>query len=155
MVYIFDTGITSAAPIRALAVLTLFASLGGAAAPGSLDAGLQGFRSEKGNVLACLTTHAEKFPNCQDDPNARRMTVATRMAGSLKFEGLPSGTYALALIHDENGNGKLDTVMGIPREGFGFSNNPAIRFGPPSFKSAGVLIASGVTDETIRIKYLF
>jgi uncharacterized protein (DUF2141 family) len=135
--------------------LTLFTVLSGAAAPGSLDAGIEGFRSARGNVLACLTTHAEKFPNCQDDPNARRITVPTRMAAMLRFEGLPSGTYALALIHDENGNGKLDTMMGIPREGFGFTNNPAIRFGPPSFKSAGIVIASSTKDERVRVKYLF
>lgn len=105
--------------------------------------------------MACLTTHPETFPNCQNDPNARHITVPTRFAAMLRFEGLPSGTYALALIHDENGNGRLDTVMGIPREGFGFSNNPAIRFGPPSFKSASVGITSGTTDEQVKIKYLF
>ena len=105
--------------------------------------------------MACLTTHPDKFPNCQDDPNARRMTVLTRQAAMLKFDGLPSGTYALALIHDENGNGKLDTMMGIPKEGFGFSNNPAIRFGPPSFKSAEVAVTSGQVDRTVKVKYLF
>ncbi len=105
--------------------------------------------------MACLTTHPDKFPNCQDDPQARRLTVPTRQAAMLKFEGLPSGTYALALIHDENGNGKLDTMMGIPKEGFGFSNNPAIRFGPPSFASAGVAVTSGQVDRTVKVKYLF
>lgn len=83
------------------------------------------------------------------------MNVPTRAAAMLKFDNLPSGTYALAVIHDENGNGKLDTVMGIPREGFGFSRNPAIRFGPPSFKSARVAITDGATDETVKVKYLF
>ena len=105
--------------------------------------------------MACLTTRPKNFPNCQDDPNAFRQTVQTRAAGVLKFENLPSGTYALALIHDENGNGKLDTLMGIPKEGFGFSKNPAIRFGPPSFKSAELAIAGGRTDERVVIKYLF
>ena len=105
--------------------------------------------------MACLTTRPEHFPNCQDDPQARRLTVPTRLAATLVFSGLPSGTYALALIHDENGNGKLDTMMGIPREGFGFSNNPAIRFGPPSFKSAGVAIVSGQVGEMVKMKYLF
>ena len=105
--------------------------------------------------MACLTTKPQNFPNCQDDPNARRMTVPTRLAGTLLFDDLPSGTYALALIHDENGNGKLDTMMGIPKEGFGFSKNPAIRFGPPSFKSAGVVIVGGRADESVKMKYLF
>jgi uncharacterized protein (DUF2141 family) len=135
--------------------LTIIAGLTGAVAPGSLDAGISGFRSQKGQVMACLTTRPQNFPNCQDDPNARRMTVPTRLASMLKFDDLPSGNYALALIHDENGNGKLDTMMGIPKEGFGFSKNPAIRFGPPSFKSAEVAITSGRADENVRMKYLF
>jgi len=126
----------------------------GLASPGSLDASIQGFRSEKGQIMACLTTRPQHFPNCQDDPQARRLKLPAHLAATLRFDNLPSGTYALALIHDENGNGKLDTVMGIPREGFGFSNNPAIRFGPPSFKSASVGIASGESDEMVRLKYL-
>ncbi len=105
--------------------------------------------------MACLTTRPQNFPNCQDDPNARRLTVPTAEAAILQFGNLPSGTYALALIHDENGNGKLDTVFGIPKEGFGFSKNPAIRFGPPSFKSSGFTIVAGRTDESVKIKYLF
>jgi uncharacterized protein (DUF2141 family) len=135
--------------------LTILVGLTANIAPGSLDAGITGFRSQKGQVMACLTTKPQNFPNCQDDPNARRMTVPTRLAGMLKFDDLPSGTYALALIHDENGNGKLDTIMGIPKEGFGFSKNPAIRFGPPSFKSAGVIIVGGTSDENVKMKYLF
>ncbi len=41
------------------------------------------------------------------------------------FEDISPGTYALAVIHDENGNGKLDTNwVGIPTEGYGFSGLP-------------------------------
>ena len=133
----------------------ILAGLTGTVAPGSLDAGIHGFRSEKGQVIACLTTKPQNFPNYQDDPNTHHITIPTRLAGTLVFDDLPSGTYALALIHDENGNGKLDTMMGIPKEGFGFSKNPAIRFGPPSFKSAGVVIVGGRADESVKIKYLF
>ena len=82
------------------------------------------------------------------------MTIPTRSAGTLRFTDLPSGTYALALIHDENGNGRLDTMFGIPREGFGFSRNPVIRFGAPSFRSAEVAVTTAPVDESIKIKYL-
>lgn len=105
-------------------------------------------------MLACLTIRADKFPDCQKDPNSRRITVATTAAQTLRFEGLPSGDYALALIHDENGNGKLDTMMGIPREGFGFSRNPAIRFGPPKFSEARISVTSGAVDQNVKVKYL-
>ena len=50
------------------------------------------------------------------------------------IENLKPGNYAFKFIHDENNNDKLDTNwMGIPKEGFGFSNNPSMTFGPPSF----------------------
>lgn len=50
------------------------------------------------------------------------------------IENLKPGRYAFKFFHDENKNSKLDANwMGIPKEGFGFSNNPSIAFGPPSF----------------------
>jgi len=50
------------------------------------------------------------------------------------IENIKPGKYAFKFIHDENMNDKLDTNwMGIPKEGFGFSNNPSMTFGPPSF----------------------
>ena len=133
----------------------LLIGLSGAALPGSLEADLSGFRSQRGQVMACLTTQPEHFPDCQDDPRARKLTVPTRSAATLRFNDLPSGTYALALIHDENGNGKLDTMLGIPREGFGFSRNPVIRFGAPSFRSAEVAVSTAAVDQPVKIKYLF
>ena len=43
------------------------------------------------------------------------------------FKDLKPGAYAAMITHDENGNGKLDTnVMGMPLEGYGFSNNPRV-----------------------------
>jgi uncharacterized protein (DUF2141 family) len=51
------------------------------------------------------------------------------------IESLKPGKYAFKFIHDENKNDKLDTNwIGIPKEGFGFSNNPSMTFGPPSFE---------------------
>jgi uncharacterized protein (DUF2141 family) len=48
---------------------------------------------------------------------------------------LKSGEYAFAVFQDLNENGKLDkNWVGIPTEPYGFSNDPVIRFGPPSFK---------------------
>jgi len=46
---------------------------------------------------------------------------------SFTFKDLKPGAYAVMITHDENGNGKLDTnVMGMPLEGYGFSNNPQV-----------------------------
>ena len=134
----------------------LMATLIGAAAPGSVDADISGLRSAKGQVLVCLTARPDHFPDCQDDPQARRMKIAVDSSHptDMVFADLPSGDYAIAVIHDENGNNKLDTLLGIPREGFGFSRNPAVGFGPPRFSAARFAVTSGAVDETVRIKYL-
>jgi len=55
----------------------------------------------------------------------------------LIFENIPVGQYALSAYHDANTNGELDkNLIGIPKEGFGFSNDAMGTFGPPDFKKA-------------------
>lgn len=66
-----------------------------------------------------------------------------------------SGTYALSLYHDEDGSGKFTTnIVGLPTEGFGFSNNPEVVLGPPGFDAASFATQGAVTTLTIRLKYL-
>jgi len=60
----------------------------------------------------------------------------------------------VAVIHDENSNSKLDTFAGIPREGFGFSRNPAIAFGPPRFTAARFTLDSDAEAQQIRMRYI-
>ncbi len=70
------------------------------------------------------------------------------------WKGLPPGTYAIAAIHDENSNHKLDrNFIGIPTEGFGFANNPFVGLTPPSFRKASVTLTCPSTQITIHIQY--
>jgi len=124
-----------------------------AAAPGDVELSIAGQRSAKGVMQVCLTRDADRFPDCKDDRLAIRRTVPAADR-SIRFEGLPSGNYAVALFHDENRNGKLDTMLGIPREGFGFSRNPAIVFGPPKFNAARFTVGTGDGAERVQVKYL-
>lgn len=64
------------------------------------------------------------------------------------------GAYGLALYHDENANGKIDrNGLGIPKEGFGFSNNPKIFMSAPGFKSVRFMAGPAATALRIRMKY--
>jgi uncharacterized protein (DUF2141 family) len=64
------------------------------------------------------------------------------------------GIYALAVYHDANSNGKFDrTALGLPAEGYGFSNNPDIWFGPPSFRAVRFTVARSGQRAGIRMKY--
>ena len=110
-------------------------------------------RSRKGVVHACLTRDSHHFPDCRADPLAVRSTVPAT-AQTLVFPTLPAGRYAVTLFHDENRNQRLDMLMGMPREGFGFSGNPRIRFGAPRFKDVTIAIPPGQTVQTIRMQYL-
>lgn len=65
-----------------------------------------------------------------------------------------AGAYGLALYHDENDNGKIDrNGLGIPKEGFGFSNNPKIFMSAPGLKSVRFMAGPAGTSLRIRMKY--
>lgn len=133
----------------ALATLVGAAPIG---EPQPLMMALEGLRSAKGRILVCVTRLPDHFPDCTDDPDRRHFTVSAT-PGRVTLGTMAPGDYAIALIHDENGNGRLDTFAGIPREGVGFSRNPAIRFGAPSFQSARFAIAGAPVEQDIRLKY--
>lgn len=120
---------------------------------GELEVSVTGLRNAKGDVHLCLTSDARHFPDCRGDPHAHTLSAAASAAGSFHFTGLPPGIYALSVIHDENGNGKLDTIAAIPKEGFGFSRNPAIHFGPPGFRRAHFTIGTGESRQQVRMRY--
>ena len=138
---------------RAGAAALALALLPGAVPTGTLEIGFTGQRSARGLMRVCLTADPDDFPNCVDDANAVTRSVPAG-AGALTIAGLVPGAYAVAVIHDENGNARLDTFAGIPREGFGFSRNPMIRFGPPRFSAAEFPMRSGAEKQQIRLRYL-
>ena len=126
----------------------------GAAPPTDIEVGLAGLRNARGTVHLCLTKSPAHFPNCGDDPAAVKRSVPAASAARIGFSGIVPGSYALSVIHDENRNGRLDTFLGIPREGFGFSRNPVIRFGPPRFTQVRFDAGSGLSRQRVRMQYL-
>ncbi len=121
--------------------------------PDELRVDLDRVRNAKGVIHACLTADARRFPDCKGDPRALTRTVPAT-ARQLAFSGVAPGDYALTLFHDENANGKLDMVLGIPREGFGFSRNPVVRFGPPRYEKVVIRLGSGITRMRVRLQYI-
>lgn len=68
------------------------------------------------------------------------------------FMKVPKGHYAVALFHDVNGDGKCNkNILGLPKEGFGFSRNyrPILR--PPNFKEVEVEVNQ---DQKVWIKLI-
>jgi uncharacterized protein (DUF2141 family) len=140
--------------MRRLAAMLIAAPLLAANEPtATLDVELSGLRNTHGSVHACLTRNPAHFPDCKSDPLALKRTVQAS-AGHIDFKGVSPGRYALSVFHDENDNLKLDKILGIPKDGFGFSRNPVIRFGPPRFDKVSIDLAPGFTRTGVRMQYL-
>lgn len=105
--------------------------------PVTLTLKVAGFRSEAGTARMAVFTGPEGFP--ADHGQAAHTWVGKILLGQvqLSLPEMAPGAYAIAVIHDENDNGKLDTnLLGVPAEGFGVSNDPAPGMGPPAFDQA-------------------
>ncbi len=142
--------------LTAIALPAIGLSLLGAAPPptGEVSVALTGLRSTKGLVQVCLTRNAQAFPDCRKDPAGRRLSLAASEAGSFHFPRLPAGRYAVALLHDENANGRADMALLLPKEGFGFSRDAAVSFGPPRFGKAAFAVDGAEVIIPIRMRYL-
>jgi uncharacterized protein (DUF2141 family) len=109
---------------------------------------VKGVRSADGAVFLAVYDSDTSFMKVPQAKTTRRMNASK---GDLKvvIHDLPAGKYAIAGYHDENGNGKLDTnALGIPEEGYGFSNDARGMFGPPKFSEA-VFEFDGQSDKVI------
>jgi uncharacterized protein (DUF2141 family) len=124
------------------------------AGAGKLDVEITGLRNLKGNILICVTANANAFPDCSKDAASRKAIIPADKSSHVYFHGLKEGVYAISLVHDENANGKLDTKAMLPGEGFGFSRNPLILFGPPRFKGAQFTFGAQGGSQLVKMKYM-
>jgi uncharacterized protein (DUF2141 family) len=95
---------------------------------------IENIKDDQGQVAVAL------FNNSADFPKKRfqgKVTPAQKGEVEVVFENLPAGEYALSILHDANQDGKMNTnFIGLPKEGYGFSNNVMGAMGPPSFEKA-------------------
>ncbi len=117
---------------------------------------VDGLRNSKGNIGTILFKTSEGWP--EDKSKAFRHGPAPidpgQRQGTAVWTDLPPGDYGVAAIHDENSNAKLDkNLIGIPKEGFGFANNPHVGWSPPPFSAAVAHVACPETQIAIHIQY--
>ena len=125
-------------------------------APATLTVHVAGLRKAQGKVAISVYQEGRGFP---DTPaNAlRRETVAidaTTLKAETVFRDLAPGVYAVAVLHDENENGKMDkNFVGIPKEGRGASNNPPPARRPPTFEEAKFTLSAPAQTLDITLVY--
>jgi uncharacterized protein (DUF2141 family) len=120
---------------------------------GTLKVRIAGLKNDRGRVAVALFSSAVGFPRSE---RAFRGQLAGIQGGraSVTFPSLRPGTYALAVLHDENQNNEMDfNFLGMPLEGYGFSNDASALFGAPSFESAAFRLLPRPSVLTINARY--
>jgi uncharacterized protein (DUF2141 family) len=117
---------------------------------------VDGLRNSTGVVGAAIFKSADGWP--EDMSKSFRHWPTPIGSGAREdtavMENLPPGDYGVVAIHDENRNQKLDrNFLGIPKEGFGFANNPHVRLSAPPFSAAIIHVTCPVTETNIHLVY--
>jgi len=125
-------------------------------ARGTITLRASAFRSDEGRLRCFLYTEADAFPMHPDRAYAGAMSRISGGRATCTFADVPPGRYAIALHHDQNSDGRLDTgLFGIPTEGLGASNDAHGSMGPPSFADAAFDYAGGALSLDAHMTYVF
>jgi uncharacterized protein (DUF2141 family) len=136
--------------------LLLGTSVSWAADAGRIEATVAGVSNAQGLVGCALFSSKTGFP--LESRTHAQATVRVPPAGgtaSCVFATVAPGEYAVAVVHDTNGNEVGDTnLLGMPTEGVGVSNNVMPRMSAPTFEAARFTVAGGQTVKlAISIRY--
>lgn len=112
---------------------------------------ITGLKPLKGELYIAIHQRPEYF-QVSDSAMIRKIVKIENETQTVILDKVPAGRYAVAVYHDEDLNGKLNTnVVGIPREGYGFSNNPKVP-GRPKFEQAAFDFSR---NDTIVINMIY
>lgn len=120
---------------------------------GSLTVHLSGLETREGTIHAALYSGRSAYDDEEINPDLGK--VLSDLSGpscTLQWVDLPPGTYALAIYHDINDNGKLDTnAFGIPTEPYAFSNHPDVKWRRPRFGEVSFQVDTTGTILELRL----
>ena len=112
-------------------------------------------RNNNGKIQLQIFKDTESFKDEKCWKNIL-ITKSTKMKGNtLDYDitGIPSGTYGIAILDDENSNAKMDYSFMVPTEGFGFSNYYHTAWSKPKFDSFKFVV-DGDMNITIKARYV-
>jgi uncharacterized protein (DUF2141 family) len=111
---------------------------------------IEGLANAKGEVRIAMFNSKDSYTK---EPVYAVVLPVDSTVVDWKVDELPFGEYAIAVYHDKNANGKLDTnLLGIPKERYGFSNNARGRFGPASWMDSHFYFDADLSSHTIQVK---
>ena len=106
----------------------------------------------RGTVIIGLFNSEKSYNNNLTPQGYSKEVKVTQTPLVITYDNLPAGKYAIKTYHDANDNKKFDkSLLGLPKEQYGFSNNEMGVMGPPSFSQSAFLI-QGKTQHTIILR---
>lgn len=138
-------------PIFALILIVLCAvAQPSGKTPQRMIVAVNGLRDTVGQAMVFVFNNADDFPTKRDRAVAAKKVPVTSSSMTIFFDDIPAGTYGVAVYHDENMNGKMDrSWYGMPKEGYGASNDARGTFGPPKFGDARFEFTG--PQDTVRV----
>jgi uncharacterized protein (DUF2141 family) len=119
-----------------------------------IDVEVTGVRSDRGALLCALYRSEDGFPAEPHKAAAQASARAATGTVHCTFPASPAGRLAVAVIHDEDGDGRLGrNFLGIPREGVGVSRDAQGKRGPPRFEDAAITYGGGPHALRIHLRY--
>jgi uncharacterized protein (DUF2141 family) len=137
--------------IRFVKHLLAAAVVSASAQAAELDVTVTDIRAQQGSLMIAVVDSAAAWDD-QAKPVAASQRKMPAAQETFHFPNLPPGTYAVKVMHDANDNGKLDTnFMGMPIEGYGFSNNPTV-LRKPTFDEARFELGAANSSITLHLR---
>jgi uncharacterized protein (DUF2141 family) len=121
-----------------------------------INVSINNLENNKGTCLVCLYNNAKDFSEKGGKPvQCSTVSIQNKTAAD-EFEQVKPGTYAIMVIHDANNNRKFDTnFLGIPKEGYGASQNKLPFAAAPKFEENKFVVTENSTVQcTIRLRYI-
>jgi uncharacterized protein (DUF2141 family) len=136
-------------------ILVFILALSNIVLAGELKIIVKNITPETGMMRLALWDGANGFPK-DHRTSIDQVSISVDNTVEYTFSNLDQGSYALAIFQDLNSDQDLNTnSFGIPKEPFGFSNNPRLIFGPPTFRKCRFNVPrTGTVTKTIYLKRL-
>jgi uncharacterized protein (DUF2141 family) len=131
------------------------APTGDGAAPDTIAVTVVGLRSDAGTVRCFLYDSAEHFPDSKEHVIGKAVAIPSGRRGTCSFVNVGRDhDYAIVVLHDENNDGVFQkNALGMPEEGYGFSNDAHAHFSAPSFDACRVRFTRGTLPLAITMQY--
>ena len=137
----------------AVGVLCCLSAGASNAASERLTVRLSGLRNDDGQAGCMIFTSPDGFPATPAKSLKQQFVKIKGKSATCTFDDVKPGTYAVVSMHDENGNGKMDSnILGMPLEGWGTSRDSRGTFGP-KFKDAVFTFSGSATPVKVSIHY--